>query len=151
MIKIMKYGEVDNKDIFARGTAATSVEDIVTGIIENVKANGDRALLEYTKKFDGAELECIEVTDAEMLEALEEPATMIVDAVHGILENTPPELAADISDRGIIMTGGGALIDGLDKLIASKMGINAFVANDAVSCVALGTGKALDNLDALDR
>ena len=65
------------------------------------------------------------------------------------LEKTPPELAADISDKGIIMTGGGALIDGLDKLIASKMGINAFVANDAVSCVAFGTGSILDNLDVL--
>lgn len=91
----------------------------------------------------------VSVDSSEMLEALEEPATMIVDAVHRILENTPPELAADISDKGIIMTGGGALIDGLDKLIASKMGINAYVADDAVSCVAFGTGSILDNLDVL--
>jgi rod shape-determining protein MreB len=93
----------------------------------------------------------VEVNSSEMLEALEEPATMIVEAVHGILENTPPELAADISDRGIIMTGGGALIDGMDKLIASKMGINAFTADDAVSCVAFGTGQILDNLDVLSK
>jgi len=91
----------------------------------------------------------VEVNSSEMLEALEEPASMIVDAVHSILENTPPELAADISDKGIIMTGGGALIDGLDKLIASKMGINAYVADEAVSCVAYGTGQILDNLDVL--
>lgn len=91
----------------------------------------------------------VEVNSSEMLEALEEPATMIVEAVHSILENTPPELAADISDRGIVMTGGGALIDGMDKLIASKMGINAFTADDAVSCVAFGTGQILDNLDVL--
>ena len=91
----------------------------------------------------------VSVDSSEMLEALEEPATLIVDAVHSVLENTPPELAADISDRGIIMTGGGSLIDGLDKLIASKMGINAYVANDAVSCVAYGTGSILDNLDVL--
>ncbi len=93
----------------------------------------------------------ITVYSSEMLEALIEPAMMIVDAVHSVLEKTPPELAADISDRGIYMTGGGCLVDGLDKLLQEKTGINVMIANDAVSCVALGTGKALDNLDTLDR
>ena len=93
----------------------------------------------------------IKVYSSEMLEALIEPAMMIVDAVHSVLEKTPPELAADISDKGIYMTGGGCLIDGLDKLLQEKTGINVMIANDAVSCVALGTGKALDNLDTLDR
>ena len=92
----------------------------------------------------------IKVYSSEMMEALQEPAMMIVDAVHSVLERTPPELAADISDRGIYMTGGGCLIDGLDKLLQEKTGINVMVADDAVSCVALGTGKALDNLDLLD-
>ena len=92
----------------------------------------------------------VTVRSSEMLEALIEPAMMVVDAVHGVLEKTPPELAADISDRGIYMTGGGCLIDGLDKLLQEKTGINVMIAQDAVSCVALGTGKALDNLDALD-
>lgn len=91
------------------------------------------------------------VYSREMLEALIEPAMMIVDAVHSVLEKTPPELAADISDRGIYMTGGGCLVDGLDKLLQEKTGINVMIADDAVSCVALGTGKALDNLDKLDR
>ena len=91
------------------------------------------------------------VQSSEMMEALEEPVSMIIDAVHGVLEKTPPELAADISDRGIYMTGGGCLIDGLDKLMQEKTGINVMVAEDAVSCVALGTGKALDNLDTIDR
>ena len=86
----------------------------------------------------------------EMLEALKEPAMMIVDAVHSVLERTPPELAADISDKGIYMTGGGCLIDGLDKLLQEKTGINVMIAQDTVSCVALGTGKALDTLDTLD-
>ena len=93
----------------------------------------------------------ITVYSSEMLEALIEPAMMIVDAVHSVLEKTPPELAADISDKGIYMTGGGCLVDGLDKLLQEKTGINVMIANDAVSCVALGTGKALDNLDTLDR
>lgn len=90
------------------------------------------------------------IHSSEMMEALIEPAMMIVEAVHGVLEKTPPELAADISDRGIYMTGGGALLDGLDKLLQEKTGINVMIANDTVSCVALGTGKALDNLDVLD-
>ena len=92
----------------------------------------------------------ITVHSSEMLEALIEPALMVVDAVHSVLERTPPELAADISDRGIYMTGGGCLIDGLDRLLQEKTGINVMIAQDAISCVALGTGKALDNLDALD-
>lgn len=90
------------------------------------------------------------VKSSEMMEALAEPAMAIVDAVHSTLEKTPPELAADISDRGIYMTGGGCLVDGLDKLIQEKTGINVMIAEDAISCVALGTGKALDNLDSLD-
>ena len=90
------------------------------------------------------------ISSSEMMEALLETAMMIVDAVHGVLEKTPPELAADISDKGIYMTGGGSLLDGLDKLLQEKTGINVMIAQDTVSCVALGTGKALDNLDTLD-
>lgn len=92
----------------------------------------------------------ITIKSSEMIEALMEPAMMIVDSVHSVLEKTPPELAADISDKGIYMTGGGCLLDGLDKLLQEKTGINVMIAQDAVSCVALGTGKALDNLDTLD-
>ncbi len=92
----------------------------------------------------------VTIHSSEMLEALQEPALMIVDAVHSVLERTPPELAADISDKGIYMTGGGCLIDGLDKLLQEKTGINVMIAQDTVSCVALGTGKALDTLDSLD-
>lgn len=92
----------------------------------------------------------LKVRSSEMLEALIEPAMMIVEAVHSVLEKTPPELAADISDKGIYMTGGGCLVDGLDKLLQEKTGINVMIAQDTVSCVALGTGKALDNLDALE-
>lgn len=93
----------------------------------------------------------ITIFSSEIMEALEEPAMMIVDAVHSVLEKTPPELAADISDKGIYMTGGGCLIDGLDKLLQDKIGINVMIAEDAISCVAIGTGKALDSLDTMDR
>ena len=91
----------------------------------------------------------ITVSSSEMLEALEEPAHAIVDAVHHVLENTPPELVGDISNSGIILTGGGSLIYGLDQLLHKETGINVHIAEDAVSCVAVGTGKALDNIDSL--
>jgi rod shape-determining protein MreB len=93
----------------------------------------------------------ITVTSTEIMEALEEPISSIVETVHSVLEKTPPELAADISDRGIVMTGGGSLIYGLDKLIQEKTGINVVVADDAVSCVALGTGKALEDIEAIEQ
>ena len=92
----------------------------------------------------------IKIKSSEIMEALIEPAMQIVDAVKGVLEKTPPELTADISDRGIYMTGGGSLLYGLDKLLHETTGINVMIAQDAISCVAIGTGKALDNLDALD-
>lgn len=91
----------------------------------------------------------IEVTSEEMLEALAEPVSAIADAVHSVLERTPPELSADISDRGIVMTGGGSLLHGLDKLISKRTNIPVYIADDAVSCVAIGTGKSLDNFDIL--
>ncbi len=86
------------------------------------------------------------VTSTEMMEAFEEPVERILEAVHGVLERTPPELVADISDNGIVMTGGGSLVEGFDKLITARTGIHTQVAEDAISCVALGTGKSLDNL-----
>ena len=92
----------------------------------------------------------ITVYSSEMLEALGSCANQIIEAVHSILEKTPPELAADISEKGIYMTGGGCLINGLDKLIQEATGINVMIADDAVSCVALGTGKALNELETFD-
>ncbi|AGC67117.1 MreB-like protein Mbl [Thermoclostridium stercorarium subsp. stercorarium DSM 8532] len=92
----------------------------------------------------------IQVSSSEIMEALEEPVSAIVDAVHSVLERTPPELSADISDRGIVMTGGGSLVYGFDKLLQKRTGIDVFIAEDAVSCVALGTGKVLDNLEILE-
>ena len=84
------------------------------------------------------------VTSEETLEALREPAIQIVDAVHNVLERTPPELAADIFDRGIVMTGGGSLLNGLDQLIEEKTGITTVVAEDPLTAVAIGTGKFIE-------
>ena len=86
----------------------------------------------------------ITVSSAEMLEAFEEPAERILESIHAVLERTPPELVADVSTNGITMTGGGSLIDGFDKLISSRTGIETRVAENAISCVAEGTGKSLD-------
>ena len=91
----------------------------------------------------------VTVSSTEMMEAFEEPVERILEAVHGVLERTPPELVADISNNGIVMTGGGSLVDGFDKLITARTGIHTVVAEDAISCVALGTGKSLDSLGAM--
>lgn len=86
----------------------------------------------------------INITSEEMYEALKESSEAIINAIHKVLEETPPELASDIFERGIVMTGGGALIYGLDKAIKECTGINAVLAEDALSCVALGTGKYIE-------
>ena len=91
----------------------------------------------------------VTVTSDEMLEALEECGAQIVDAVHTVLEKTPPELVGDISTGGILLTGGGSLIHGLDKLIARETGLEVFIADDSVYCVAKGTGMSLDYIDNL--
>ncbi len=91
----------------------------------------------------------ISVSSEEMFEAFEEPSAAIIDAVKSVLEQTPPELVGDISTNGIVMTGGGSLVSGLDKLIERETGIRCYIADDAVSCVAIGTGKTLDNIDIL--
>jgi len=93
----------------------------------------------------------IQITSEEMMEALEEPVMAIADAVHAVLEKTPPELAADISNRGIVMTGGGALLEGLDKLIEQRTGIPTYIAEDPVSCVAKGTGMSLEALNLVQK
>ncbi|MCD8053648.1 MAG: rod shape-determining protein MreB [Lachnospiraceae bacterium] len=84
------------------------------------------------------------VTSDEMMDALREPAMQIVEAVLGVLERTPPELAADVYERGIVMTGGGSLLGGLDELIEEKTGINTTIADDPMRVVAIGTGKFIE-------
>lgn len=80
-------------------------------------------------------------------EAVEEPVSIIVDAVRNTLEKTPPELSADIFDRGIMMTGGSSMLRNLDRLISKETGMPVFVSDEALNCVALGTGIAVENID----
>lgn len=91
----------------------------------------------------------VEVTSEEIRTALAEPVSMVVDRVKGVLELTPPELSSDIIERGIMLTGGGALLRGLDKLLAVETNIPIHIAEDALSCVALGTGAALEQYDEI--
>ncbi len=88
----------------------------------------------------------IAVTSEETEEALREAAGQIVEAVHSVLEKTPPELAADIADRGIVLTGGGCLLHGLEELVEDKTGINTMTAEDPMTAVAVGTGKYVEFL-----
>ena len=88
----------------------------------------------------------ISVTSEETEEALKETTSQIVEAVHSVLEKTPPELAADIADRGIVLTGGGCLLYGLEELIEEKTGITTMTAEDPMTAVAIGTGKYVEFL-----
>lgn len=92
----------------------------------------------------------VRMSAVETGEALNEPVEAIVQCVKAVLETTPPELAADIMDRGIVMTGGGALLYALDELIQKETGIPTYLAEDPLSCVALGTGKALESIGNLE-
>ncbi len=91
----------------------------------------------------------ITITSQEIRDAMSDPLTTIVDAVRTTLERCPPELAADLVDRGIVLAGGGALLRGLDKLLREETGLPVSVAEDPLSSVVLGTGKMLSNLDLL--
>ena len=113
---------------------------------------GERATMEVKGRdlIDGIP-KTIVVTDEEIREALREPVMSIVDTVRTCLERTPPELAADIVDKGIVLTGGGALLRGLDLLLRQETDLPITVADDPLSCVALGTGKVLDELELLKK
>ncbi len=87
----------------------------------------------------------IQLTSSEIVEALKEPVAAIIDAVKETLEATPPELSADIMEKGIMLTGGGALLSGLDKIIKIETGIPVLIADDPLDCVARGTGKCLED------
>jgi rod shape-determining protein MreB len=93
----------------------------------------------------------IEITSSEINEALKEPVNAIIDSIKYTLEKTPPELASDIMDRGIMLTGGGALLDGLDKLIKQETGMPVSIAENPLDCVVLGSGKVLDEIETLKK
>ncbi len=87
------------------------------------------------------------ISSNEILEALSEPLGQIVQAVKNGLENTPPELGADIANKGMVLTGGGALLRGLDQLLSEETGVPVFIAQDPLTCVAKGCGMTVERLD----
>ncbi|RHW38682.1 rod shape-determining protein [Lysinibacillus yapensis] len=89
----------------------------------------------------------IEITSEEISDSLKEAISVIIDGVKKTLEQTPPELSADVMERGIVLTGGGALLRNLDKVISDQTNMPVFIAENPLDCVAIGTGKALDNID----
>lgn len=93
----------------------------------------------------------IKISSEEIRQALMEPVSSIVDAIKITLEKTPPELAADIMDKGIALTGGGSLLNGLDKLVRQETGMPVYIAENPLDCVVMGTGKVLDEIDTLRR
>ena len=93
----------------------------------------------------------VTIKGAEIRESMSEPLSVIIDAIKRTLEPTPPELAADIIDRGIMLAGGGALLKGLDTLISHETGIVTHIAADPLSCVVLGTGRVLEKFKQLER
>ncbi|WP_315081630.1 rod shape-determining protein [uncultured Clostridium sp.] len=143
---IIKYVRNKYKIMIGEKTA----EDLKIGIGSAFK--GSRSL---TAKMKGRNLvtglpDELEISTEEIREALEESVESIVDVVKTVLERTPPELAADIIEKGILMTGGGSLLYGLDKLIEFRTGVEVTVAENAIECVAEGTGAVLGQLDKLD-
>jgi rod shape-determining protein MreB and related proteins len=93
----------------------------------------------------------IQVSSGEVTEAIAEPLTAIVGVVKSVLEKTPPELASDVIDRGIVMTGGGALLRGFHQLLTKETGVPCYVADNPIACVALGAGKALQDYEVIKR
>lgn len=93
----------------------------------------------------------IEINSKEVYKAMEDQIYSILDAIKSTLENTPPELAADIMEQGITLTGGGALLEGLDKLIVAETGMPVNIAENPLDCVAMGTGKALESIEVFKK
>ena len=103
---------------------------------------GGRCLAQGIPKF-------VTLSSAEMLEAMLSPLQAILDAICQVIERTPPELVADISENGIVLSGGGSLLYGMDKLVTERTGIPAHVVDDALSCTAYGAGRMLSRLDSM--
>ena len=93
----------------------------------------------------------ITVTSSDVVQAIQDPIQAITGAVRSVLERTPPELASDVVDRGVVMTGGGALLRNIDRLITQEIGISCYIADNPMECVAIGAGIALDHLDLIKR
>ena len=141
----MKYVKKNYNVLIGERTAEeikTTVGSVVdTGEEIKIEVRGRNLMTGLPKK--------IEITSKETVEVLQETAVLITDAIHGVVEKTPPELVGDIYSNNIVLTGGGALMRGMTELIEQKTGIHAVIAEDPTSCVAIGTGLSLEQTDVL--
>ena len=123
--------------------SAERIKKAIGSAMIPAKGEGDEMEIKGRDLLNGVPKE-ITISERQIAESLTEPTTAIIEGVRLALENTAPELAADIVDRGIVLTGGGALLRNLDIVLREATGLPVIVAENALSCVALGTGKALD-------
>lgn len=135
-------------DLLIGETTAEKIKKEIGSALPPEKGKGQEIKIKGRDLKDGVPKEVV-VSEDQIAASLKEPVSVIVEAVHASLENTPPELSADIVDKGIMLTGGGALLKRLDKLLSSSTGLPVIVAEDPLSCVALGTGYALEELETM--
>ena len=133
--------------------AVVSLNGVV--VSESIKTAGaafDEAIIKYIRRKHNLLIgipRSVTINSDEMVEALGETAETILETVHMVLERTPPELVADISENGIVLSGGGSLLYGMDRLVTERTGIPAHVVDDALSCTAYGAGRMLSRLDSM--
>ncbi|HLR67739.1 rod shape-determining protein [Virgibacillus alimentarius] len=146
-IEIMQYIKKQYKLLIGERTA----EEIKKNVATVFKGARDESLEIRGRDMVSGLPRTITVYSAEIEEALHESASLITQAARSVLEKTPPELSADIIDRGVILTGGGALIHGIDQLLNEELKVPVFIAEEPMNCVATGTGIMLENIDKIER
>lgn len=129
-------------------TTAERIKKSIGAAMQPKDGKGKEMLIKGRDLVNGVPKE-IKINESQIVDSLTEPVSAVVEAVKFALENTPPELSADIVDKGIVMTGGGSMLSRLDEILRIKTGLPVVVADEALLCVALGTGKTLEELDAM--
>ncbi|MDR1551543.1 MAG: rod shape-determining protein [Holosporaceae bacterium] len=137
-----------NHNLLVGDTTAERIKKGIGAAITPDKGEGHLMSIKGRDLINGVPKE-IQISESQIVDSLAEPVAAVVEAVKFALENTPPELSADIVDKGIVMTGGGSLLGRLDELLQSKTGLPVIVADDALFCVAVGAGKTLEELDVM--
>ncbi|MDR3151512.1 MAG: rod shape-determining protein [Holosporaceae bacterium] len=131
-------------------TTAEKIKKEIGSAIHPAKGEGKTMSIKGRDLINGVPKE-IKISEHHIVDSLMEPVSAIVETVKFALENTPPELSADIVDKGIVMTGGGSLLNRLDELVRNKTGLPVSIAEDPLTCVVMGTGKVLEELDVLKK
>ncbi len=145
---IINYVRRAHNLLVGEGSAERIKMDIGAATVTDWNEDGPIQMVKGRDLMNGMPRE-VQISQRQIAEALWEPVSQIVEAVRVALENTPPELAADIVDKGIVLTGGGALLHRMDQVLRDATGLPILIAENALQCVALGTGRALDDIRRL--